>query len=88
MRSSVYHPGFNFSWSLKSVIPAIFGEQDSYSKNKINDGLQSQKTYLDAIRNNTLEKNRQDLIDYCNKDVLEMARLYFYLHENAKENSS
>jgi Domain of unknown function(DUF2779) len=88
MRSSVYHPGFNFSWSLKSVIPAIFGEQASYSKNKINDGLQSQKTYLDAIRNNTIEENRQDLIDYCNKDVLEMARLYIYLHENAKKNSS
>lgn len=79
MRSSVYHPDFNFSWSIKSVVPALFGNQSSYSNNRVKNGLESQEIYLDSIRSNTLDLNRQYLIDYCNKDVLEMARLYLFL---------
>jgi hypothetical protein len=79
MRDYVYYEGFKLSWSIKSVIPAIFGKSESYENLKISNGLEAQSAYLQAIKNGTLEKIKEDLKKYCDKDVLEMVRLFNFL---------
>lgn len=81
MRDYVYSSDFNLSWSIKSVIPAIFGDNASYANMNVKNGLEAQETYLKAIAEGTFGKVKNDLIDYCNKDVMEMVNLYLYLEK-------
>jgi CRISPR/Cas system-associated exonuclease Cas4 (RecB family) len=81
MKDYVYYPEFKLSWSIKSVTPALFGKSSSYDELNISNGLESQQSYLNAIKNGNLEHIKSDLIAYCNKDVLEMVRIFHFLKE-------
>jgi hypothetical protein len=85
VRDNVYLKDFNGSWSIKSVTPALFGKDQSYKEMKIQNGLAAQEVYFKALTENNLEDVRQNLEDYCNKDVLEMIHISKYLHEKAND---
>ena len=76
IKPGIYHPDFNFSWSIKSVVPELFGPSECYSSLVVKNGLQAQELYLKAIESSLSEQTKKDLIDYCNKDVIEMIKLY------------
>lgn len=79
VKDNVYHRDFNLSWSIKSVVPAIFGEEACYSNLAVKNGLESQEIYLSSINEGTIATVKEDLIEYCNKDVMEMVNLYLFL---------
>ena len=85
MRDHVFNRDFNWSWSIKSVIPALFGEAASYKNLSVSNGLDAQALYLKSLKDNNLSENKDFLIEYCNKDVEEMIRLYKFLIDKLYE---
>jgi hypothetical protein len=85
MRENVYRRDFNWSWSIKSVVPSLFGEAASYKNNAVSNGLEAQALYLKSLAENTLDQSRDFLIEYCNKDVEEMIRIFQFLIEKLHE---
>jgi hypothetical protein len=81
MKENVFRRDFNWSWSIKSVTPALFGDLASYKHLSVTNGLDAQVLYLKSLKDNTLAQSQGLLIQYCDKDVEEMIRLYKYLIE-------
>ena len=81
-----YHPDFNGSFKLKSVLPAMFPEDEgaSYKSLDIQDGEMAMASYarLDRI-NNIEEKTRikEALLAYCKLDTLAMVKIWKKLDE-------
>ncbi len=79
-RRGYYHPDFNGSFSLKSVLPALFpndAELD-YKKLEIQDGGMAMDTFanLHLLKDKSQrEKIREDLLVYCKLDTLAMVRI-------------
>jgi hypothetical protein len=84
MREHVYYSDFKLSWSIKSIVPAIFGKLESYSNLAVSDGLAAQNSFIEAVKSGTLNKIRDDLKKYCDKDVFELVRLLQFLKEKIK----
>ena len=78
VKSTVYHPGFKGSFSLKRVLPALVPEMD-YGELAIQDGSQASVAYLHMIEAQTpaaeKETIAQDLLRYCEHDTLAMIRI-------------
>ncbi len=74
-----YHPGFNESYSIKSVLPALVPEL-SYNDLEIQDGNMASVEYLRMIDRDTdlneKAKIRQGLIKYCEQDTLGMVEVF------------
>jgi hypothetical protein len=79
MRDHVYFKEFYGNWSIKSVTPALFGESSSYSNLAIKDGLAAQSAFVDAVASNKLAEIAPMLREYCDKDVMEMVRIFLFL---------
>ena len=66
------------SWSIKAVLPTIAPEL-SYDNLAVSGGDDVQTVYLQAIRAETFEPEREvrrkNLLDYCERDTLAMVRL-------------
>jgi len=84
-----YHPDFNGSFSLKSILPALFpGDAElSYENQAIQNGGTAMETYarLHRLRDPAMrERIRADLLAYCRLDTLAMVRIYEFLKDLAR----
>ncbi len=80
-----YHPGFNGSFSLKSVLPALFPDDPelSYQALAIRDGGMAMTAYATLhLEEDPAEraKIRADLLSYCRLDTLAMVKIYKFLN--------
>lgn len=86
IRDHYYHPQFEGSFSLKTVLPAIVPSLN-YDDLAIQDGGQAEERYyqmvfgdVDAVER---ERIRQALLLYCARDTLAMVELRKALHSKA-----
>lgn len=86
-----YHPNFNGSFSIKSVLPAMFPNDDELDYKKLG-SVQNGGDAMDTFANLHLLKDkskrksiRKDLLAYCRLDTLAMVRIYEKLNEFTKE---
>ena len=83
IRESVYDVGFNGSFSLKAVAPALLGKEASYDGMFVGDGSAAQRAYEEIIDQNTSEQRKSELtqgiLEYCKKDTLVMVELVKWL---------
>ena len=82
-----YHPDFNGSFSIKSVLPAMFPNDDELDYKKLG-SIQNGGDAMDTFANlhllkdkSKLEDIRKDFLAYCRLDTLAMVRIYEKLHE-------
>lgn len=75
-----YHPDFNGSFSIKSVLPALFPNEPELDYKKL--GIQNGGMAMDTFANLHLLKDkgkrediRKDLLAYCHLDTLAMVRI-------------
>jgi len=91
-RRGYYHPNFNGSFSIKSVLPAMFQNDDELDYKKlgsIQNGSAAMDTFanLHLLRDKTkLNEIKKDLLAYCHLDTLAMVRIWKKLHQISKEN--
>ena len=84
-----YHPDFNGSFKLKSVLPAMFPNDEgaSYKNLDIQGGEMAMTSYarLDRIDDITEKKRfRDSLLAYCKIDTLAMVMIWQKLLDNSK----
>jgi hypothetical protein len=82
-----YHPDFNGSFSIKSVLPAMFLNNDELNYKKLG-SIQNGGDAMDTFANLYLLKDkskrdeiRKDLLAYCHLDTLAMVRIFDKLKE-------
>ena len=86
-RDNYYHPLQQGSWSIKSVLPAMFGNDDaelSYEKldatGAVSNGGAAVSAYIEAIDPSTSPERKADLhaqlLAYCKLDTYAMVRLW------------
>ncbi|WP_226814429.1 DUF2779 domain-containing protein [Aliarcobacter butzleri] len=82
-----YHPDFNGSFSIKSVLPAMFPNNDELNYKKLG-SIQNGGDAMDTFANLYLLKDkskreeiRKDLLAYCYLDTLAMVRIFEKLKE-------
>ncbi|MEA1953522.1 MAG: DUF2779 domain-containing protein, partial [Campylobacterota bacterium] len=82
-----YHPDFNGSFSIKSVLPAMFpndNELDYKRLGSIQNGGDAMDTFanLHLIKDKSkIDRIKKDLLAYCHLDTLAMVRIWEKLHE-------
>jgi hypothetical protein len=78
IRANVYHPGFEGSFSLKSVLPALVPEM-SYEDMEVSEGSEAGLVWEKMIRGQVdaseRKRLREALLAYCKQDTLAMVRL-------------
>ena len=81
-----YHPNFNGSFSIKSVLPAMFPDDPELNYKKLGT-IQNGGDAMDTFANLHLLKEpskrddiRKDLLAYCHLDTLAMVRIWEELH--------
>jgi hypothetical protein len=81
-----YHPDMNGSFSIKSVLPAMFKGNDELDYKKLG-SVQNGGEAMEMFANLHLEKDnekiqqiRTDLLKYCHLDTLAMVRIWQKLH--------
>lgn len=86
-----YHPNFNGSFSIKSVLPAMFPNDIELDYKKLG-SIQNGSDAMNAFANLHLIKDRskrdeirKDLLKYCRLDTLAMVKIYEKLQQIAKE---
>ena len=86
-----YHPNFNGSFSIKSVLPAMFPNNDELNYKKLG-SIQNGGDAMDTFANLYLLKEkskrdeiRKDLLAYCHLDTLAMVRIFEKLKEIVKD---
>ena len=89
VRENYYHPGFNGSYSLKSVAPTLVPDLD-YTDIEIQDGTAASTAYTKLIIDGTSDSEkaglRNALLSYCARDTEAMVRIYEALRAES-ENS-
>jgi Domain of unknown function(DUF2779) len=92
-----YHPSMQGSWSIKRVLPAMFGNDDadlSYAKlatsvdgGAVADGGAATVAFIEAIDPHTTPERKAaihaQLLAYCKLDTLAMVRVWERLSSNA-----
>ncbi len=83
IKNNIYHPDFNGSFSLKSVAPALIGEQGSYKNLEVANGQAAQAQYVRMISGKLSPEENQkiefDLLKYCEQDTLVMVKILNWL---------
>lgn len=86
-----YHPNFNGSFSIKSVLPAMFPNDPELDYKKLG-SIQNGGDAMDTFANLHLLKDkskrddiRKDLLAYCHLDTLAMVRILEKLHKIVNE---
>jgi len=81
-----YHPDFNGSFSIKSVLPALFPDDPELSYKTLN--IQNGGMAMDTFANlhlledpSKLPQIREDLLAYCKLDTLAMVRIWEKLQQ-------
>jgi hypothetical protein len=74
-----YHPDFNGSFSIKSILPALFPNDPelSYKSLGIQNGGMAMETYADLMymEPDLRDQKRQELLEYCHLDTLAMVKI-------------
>lgn len=87
VRENYYHPGFNGSYSLKSVAPTLVPDLD-YTDMEIQDGTAASTAYMKMIADNTPDSDKETTIEalhsYCARDTEAMVRVYDALDSEVK----
>jgi hypothetical protein len=83
-----YHPAFNGSFSIKSILPALFPGDDEldYKKLDIQGGQAAMGAYADLDKiEDTAEKQKvkESLLAYCKLDTLAMVKIWQRLNDVA-----
>ncbi len=85
-----YHPDFNGSFSIKSVLPAMFPNDDELDYKKLG-SIQNGGDAMDTFANlhllkdkSKIEEIKKDLLAYCRLDTLAMVRIWERLKEVVK----
>jgi hypothetical protein len=85
MRDHVYHPAFNGSYSLKSVLPALVPDM-TYAGMEVADGKAAGLAWESVVRGDCdegeREHKRKALLEYCTQDTLGMLRLLEKLQQS------
>jgi hypothetical protein len=81
-----YHPDFNGCFSIKSILPAMFPDDDKldYKKLNISDGEMAMGAFanLHLIKDDSQrEEVKKNLLAYCHLDTLAMVKLWLKLRE-------
>jgi hypothetical protein len=89
-KGGYYHPDFNGSFSLKSVLPALFPDnvELSYKALNIQDGGMAMDTFSNLHlleEKDLLPQIREDLLAYCKLDTLAMVRIWEKLQHIIEE---
>jgi len=89
-RLGYYHPDFNGSFSIKSVLPALFPNDPEldYKQLNIQNGGMAMDTFanLYLLKDDSQRKQiRQDLLAYCHLDTLAMVRIWEKLLNEVNE---
>ena len=85
-----YHPDFNGSFSIKSVLPAMFPNDDELNYKKlgsVQNGGDAMETFANLYLlkdKSKREEIRKDLLAYCRLDTLAMVRILEKLMQIAK----
>ena len=78
VRQYIYHPKFNNSFSLKTVLPALVPAM-TYDGMPVSEGQEAglafERMINGSLSTSEREKTRQDLLAYCKQDTLAMVRL-------------
>ena len=76
------HPEMRGSWSIKSVLPTVASALD-YGDLEVQSGQGAQQKFMELINtkisNIELEKGRNNLLQYCERDTLAMVKLSQFL---------
>jgi hypothetical protein len=87
-QNHVYDYRFGNSFSLKSVAPAILGDEASYRHLTVGDGTAAQLAFLELISNGCTPQRklelRSGLLTYCRQDTEVMVKLVRWLREQAQ----
>ena len=82
-----YHPNFNGSFSIKSVLPAMFPDDNELDYKKLG-SIQNGGDAMDTFANLHLLKDKskldlikKDFLAYCRLDTLAMVRIWEELHK-------
>ena len=79
VRTNYYHPDMLGSWSIKSVLPTIAPDLDYDQLADVQEGLEAQTIYLEAIDPETQPERkdalRRSLLEYCRYDTLALVRI-------------
>jgi hypothetical protein len=88
-----YHPDFNGSFSIKSVLPAMFPNDDELDYKKLGT-IQNGGDAMDTFANlhllkdkSKLESIKRDLLAYCRLDTLAMVRIWEKLYSIIKDST-
>ena len=85
VRAHVYDRAFHGSFSIKSVAPALLGEQLSYEGMSVADGVQAQLGFMELISPKTAPARKAELkqamLAYCTPDTLAMVNLVEWLRQ-------
>ncbi len=81
-----YHPKFNGSFSIKSVLPALFPDDKDldYKELEIQNGSAASNQYarLHEVEDGAeRERVRDELLRYCELDTLAMVRIYEHIQQ-------
>jgi hypothetical protein len=79
-RARYYHPDMLGSWSLKSILPAMFPGMSHDNLDEIQDGNAASEAYREAIDAETAaerrEEIRKNLLEYCHLDTLATVKMW------------
>jgi hypothetical protein len=83
IKETVYDINFKGSFSIKSVAPALLGQEASYEKLGVKDGTEAMLAFerLIDVKTALEEKSsvKQHMLEYCCQDTLLMVRLFEWL---------
>jgi len=86
-RQHVYDDKFEGSFSLKSVAPALLGDEQSYDNMMIANGNDAQRAFDELISPDISAEKKallyQAMLEYCQKDTYMMVLLVKWLYEQA-----
>ncbi len=90
-RNHLYHPTQQGSWSIKSIVSALFPDLDYAALIGVKDGQMAMDAYLEAIEPGIeptrLADIRSELELYCANDTLALMRLHAYFLGGAVKNA-
>lgn len=85
LRLSFYDAQLRGSYSIKSVVPALFGDSASYNNITVQNGREAQLAYLHLIESaEASEQLALDMEHYVKKDTLEMKKIVEWMLDQIK----
>ena len=81
-RRSVYHPDFHYSWSIKTVAPALCPRLSYDDLDQVANGMEAANAFIQLVQMDaqkqldTVHRLRRALLAYCQQDTLAMVEVH------------